>query len=71
MGCNCRKSPPPLGMKRTQQTQDDKKKMPVMERSKGRTQSFTLTRVDGTTATFGSRLEAEAARRRAGGGTVR
>ena len=34
-------------------------------------QRFTLEQRDGTTQTFGSRLEAEAARIRSGGGTVR
>lgn len=34
-------------------------------------QHFTLEQRDGTTQTFGSRLEAEAARVRSGGGTVR
>lgn len=34
-------------------------------------QHFTLEQRDGTTQTFGSRLEAEAARIRSGGGTVR
>lgn len=34
-------------------------------------QSYTLTTTSGRTQTFGSKLEAEAARRRSGGGTVR
>lgn len=35
------------------------------------TRKFVLTRRDGTTATFGSRLEAEAERARSGGGAIR
>lgn len=34
------------------------------------TRTFVLTRRDGTTATFGSRLEAEAERARSGGGSI-
>jgi hypothetical protein len=36
----------------------------------GATQSFTLQTADGRTQTFGSRLEAQAERVRAGGGTI-
>lgn len=60
MGCNCRKNRPPLG--------SNKKKR---EEAKGKTQQFTLLRKDGTKATFGSFLEANAERVRGGGGTVR
>lgn len=35
------------------------------------TSKFTLLRKDGTQETFGSRLEAEAARARSGGGAIR
>ena len=42
----------------------------VVARSRGGTQTFTLQTSDGRTLTFGSRLEAVAAQRRTGGGTI-
>jgi hypothetical protein len=36
----------------------------------GRTQRFTLTFTSGKTATYGSKLEADAARARSGGGSI-
>lgn len=59
MGCNCNKG---KSQRKTGTEQDT---------SQGTTQSFALDRRDGSTERFGSRLEAEAARIRAGGGQVR
>ena len=85
MGCNCGKNrgrsafPPPAGLgapKRAAAAQPagllDPAKTgprPVRREYRGR-QAFTLRTPDGATLDFGSRLEAVAAQRRAGGGTV-
>ena len=75
MGCNCGKS----SASQVRQTQGQAPKpqprsntpaaVTVAKPLKGVTQAFTLT-VHGRTQSFGSRLEAEAARVRAGGGVV-
>lgn len=57
-----RKSPPPLGQTTTTTTLVVPAKM---------AHSYTLLTTDNRTLTFGSRLEAEAARVRNGGGVIR
>ena len=65
MGCNCGKNKKPLGTKAPTPPPDPKG-------STKTTQTFALDTPDGATQTFGSRLEAEAARVRAGRvGTIR
>ena len=56
MGCNCNKG---------------KGKTSMSTRTTTMKASYLLTRRDGTTQSFGSRLEAEAERTRSGGGSVR
>lgn len=72
MGCNCGKNRvKPIGSSGTSSTSKQRTvQMPTLEKPKGTTQSYTLTR-NGTVQTFGSRLEAESARVRGGGGIVR
>lgn len=68
MGCGCRKKTAPLGP--SKKTETASKKGNPVKPAKGRTQSFTLQARDGSLTVYGSRLEAEAARVRKGGGTV-
>ena len=77
MGCGCGKKTP-VGVRKgaavIASRKADEPKEAVSTRPKkasGTTQQFALERVDGRTQFFGSRLEAEAAKVRAGGGTVR
>lgn len=58
MGCNCGKR---RGTKRDSSGSD---------KTQGSTQTFTLVTNDGRTQTFGTRLEAKAAKIRAGGGRI-
>lgn len=64
IGCNCNKNkvkaPTPLPQQQRMQAQRQQSSMPAMKPAKGRTDSFELRLRDGTTMTFGSRLEAEA-----------
>ena len=69
MGCNCGKTKRPAGMRKG--NKKDTPNYPVPAKATGQRQSFRLTTTDGKTQTFGSRLEASAARVRAGGGTIR
>lgn len=76
MGCNCNKKVKPLGTSGAQKSNTSPPTTAKLKRTstpppQGTTQSFTLQARDGSTATFGSRLEAEAARVRAGGGSIR
>lgn len=87
MGCNCRKGrTAPLGTGNNRSARkpldtsadmsqptgrDPKAAQRSARLGTGRTQSFTLEARDGSTQTFGSRLEAQAARVRTGGGTVK
>ena len=68
MGCNCRKGTRPYGVAAT--SKDTSTKDSATTSTAGTTQKFVLTDQSGRTQTFGSRLEAEAAKRRAGGGDV-
>lgn len=84
MGCNCSKNKAqPTGFARpSTATQDATRaaagiQTPQPQASgtdtstKGATESFTLQDRNGRTQSFGSKLEANAARVRAGGGTIR
>lgn len=76
MGCtSCGKKARPLGpssQKNTSPPTKAKMKQPAPQPPmRGKTQSFTLQARDGSMTTYGSRLEAEAARVRAGGGNIR
>lgn len=69
MGCNCSKNRrQPLGT--TAQTEPRTAGQVQEQEAQSRTQTFVLTTNDGRTQTFGSRLEASAARVRQGGGTI-
>lgn len=57
MGCNCGKNKPPLS----------KSSAPPPGKNVGTTQQFSLETPDRRVTTYGSRLEAEAARVRSGG----
>jgi len=71
MGCNCGKKRP-TGMSPSKRDQRAASyPIPATKKASGQRQSFRLTTTDGKTQTFGSRLEASAARVRAGGGTIR
>lgn len=70
MGCGCNKKTRPLGPSKSQKASAAPKKGNPVKPAKGRTQSFTLQARDGSRTVYGSRLEAEAARVRKGGGTV-
>lgn len=77
MPCNCnkrKKRPAPSSSQRVRQAQqsNQQEKPAPKQPQQGGTQTFALTMWDGKTYRFGSRLEAEAYNRRAGGGgTVR
>lgn len=72
MGCNCKDRTKPLGPNKTVTPAATTRKMKsATPPPLGKKQSFTLETRDGKTQTFGSRLESEAARVRAGGGTIR
>lgn len=67
MGCNCGKKRQPLGMTNGK----GQKGTEGTAKQTGQTQRFVLTETSGKTQTFGSRLEAEAARIRKGrAGTI-
>lgn len=68
MGCNCGKSRGPLST--TKQGEEPPKGDPYesTKAPSGRTQTFALRRPDGVVRTYGSLLEAKAARVRLGGG---
>jgi hypothetical protein len=83
VGCNCGKTRKPLGPStKDAVTTAPEPTMPPPPRKprattpgslgavRGTTQSFALVTTDGRTQSFGSRLEAEAARVRAGSGRV-
>ena len=77
MGCGCGKKTP-VGVRKgaaipASASKVESKSVPNTrpKKASGTTQQFALERTDGKTQIFGSRLEAEAARVRAGGGTVR
>lgn len=78
MACNCgknrktRQTPTPTGSRKipdgpTQAPQPSSKANSSVTKA---AQSFELRTTTGKTSTFGSRLEARAARKRAGGGTI-
>jgi len=70
--CNCGKNRvKPLGPSKAQKASGTPKKGNPVQPAKGRTQSFTLQARDGSTTVYGSRLEAEAARVRRGGGSIK
>ena len=72
MGCNCNKKVQPTGFAvpstATQDAQRAAAEAAAIQANT--TQSFTLRTSDGRTQSFGSRLEANAAMIRAGGGTI-
>jgi len=65
MACNCGKRTQPTGFGQSGKSQQE------VQREGAKTQqSFTLTDRNGTTSTYGSLLEASAARVRSGGGVI-
>lgn len=78
MGCNCNKnSTPPTGYgydsQQAKLAADEERRaanMAEAERRDSQNNSYTLKKLDGSTQTFGSRLEAQAERVRAGGGSI-
>lgn len=64
MACNCSKKAQPTGFGRSPRDQQ------LAQREGARQDKARLTTPDGKTATFGSHLEASAARVRRGGGTI-
>lgn len=77
MGCNCKKNKTkPLGKagvagRKTTTVDNTSAGIAARRQAAARATSYTLTRTDGRTEVYGSRLEADAARVRAGGGYVR
>lgn len=73
MGCNCgknkKKQTMPAGFKGGAK-QAPKPQGTQSAPAQGRSQSFELRTPQGSTAFYGSKLEAQAARLRAGGGTI-
>lgn len=63
MGCNCRNKRRPLGTGRVKSSDDGSKG--------GGKRGYSLTTLEGKRVEFGSKLEAQAAKVRQGGGTIR
>ena len=85
MACNCGKNRQPTGYGQVREPSSAESEREDRSRANahananrtqptpptGMTQSFQLQARDGSTQSFGSKLEADAARIRAGGGTIR
>lgn len=69
MGCGCRKNALPLGPSTS--TTNTTTAPPTSYGSGGGSQTFELKLSDGSTQTFGTRLEAQAQRVRLGDGSIR
>lgn len=68
MGCNCsKKKTPPAGSKKSTQGKPSGSTSTTLNTASGKTQKFSLTRPDGTTKSYGSKLEAMAEQARRGG----